>query len=81
MQGNNDLLASRVREIRAEKFGAEGVAEVSQAMNIPVRTWEHFEMGGRPPRSTRPNCPLPPPIAPDGATGDSPNGPYERDVS
>jgi hypothetical protein len=45
MQGNNGLLASRVREIRVEQFGAEGVASLSQAMNIPSRTWEHFENG------------------------------------
>ncbi len=45
MQGHSDLLASRVREIRVEKFGAEGVAHLSQAMNIASRTWEHFENG------------------------------------
>jgi hypothetical protein len=45
MQGNNALLGSRVREIRLEKFGVDGVANVAQAMNLPVRTWEHFESG------------------------------------
>ena len=45
MQGKNDLLASRIREIRAEKFGADGVAKVSQAINLAARTWENFENG------------------------------------
>jgi hypothetical protein len=45
MQRHSDQLASRVREIRMEKFGADGVADLSQAMNIPARTWEHFENG------------------------------------
>ena len=45
MQGNSDHLASRVREIRLEKFGGEGGANLSQALNIPARTWEHFENG------------------------------------
>jgi hypothetical protein len=45
MQGSNDLLASRVREIRLDRFGNDGIATLSQAMNIPTRTWEHFENG------------------------------------
>jgi hypothetical protein len=45
MQGNSDQLASRVREIRLEKFGEDGVAKLSQALNIPARTWENFESG------------------------------------
>jgi hypothetical protein len=45
MRGNSDLLSSRIREIRLDKFGAEGIAIISRAMNIPVRTWEHFENG------------------------------------
>jgi hypothetical protein len=45
MQGSNDLLAARVREIRFEKFGNDGIAILSQAMSISVRTWEHFEHG------------------------------------
>ena len=45
MQGSNDLLASRVREIRLERFGNDGTATVAKAMNIPTRTWENFENG------------------------------------
>lgn len=45
MRGDSDLLASRIREIRMEKFGEEGIATMSQAINIPARTWEHYENG------------------------------------
>ena len=45
MHGDSDFLASRIREIRAEKFGDEGGAILAQAMNISARTWEHFENG------------------------------------
>jgi hypothetical protein len=45
MHGDSDFLASRVREIRLEKFGDEGGAILSQAMNIPALTWDHFENG------------------------------------
>jgi hypothetical protein len=45
MLRNSDHLASRVREIRVETFGDDGIATLSQVMNIPVRTWEHFENG------------------------------------
>jgi hypothetical protein len=45
MQGDSAHLASRVREIRLETFGDDGIATLAQAMNIPTRTWEHFENG------------------------------------
>ena len=45
MQGDNEILASRVREIRRERFGNDGCGTLSRKMNIPVRTWEHFENG------------------------------------
>jgi hypothetical protein len=45
MQSSSDHLTTRLREVRLEKFGEEGVANLSQAMKIPVRTWEHFETG------------------------------------
>jgi hypothetical protein len=45
MQGNSDHLATRVREIRLEKFGDEGIASLSQALNVAARTWENFENG------------------------------------
>ena len=45
MQGNSDYLAARVREVRLDKFGDEGVTNLSRALKIPARTWEHFENG------------------------------------
>jgi hypothetical protein len=42
---NSDHLARRVREIRLEMFGDDGVAILSQAMDIPPQTWEHMEQG------------------------------------
>ncbi len=45
MQANTDELARRVREIRLEMFGHDGIAALSHALNIPARTWEHFEDG------------------------------------
>jgi hypothetical protein len=45
MHGNTDHLASRVREIRLEIFGDDGVANLAKSINIPARTWEHFENG------------------------------------
>jgi hypothetical protein len=45
MVGDGNELAFRVREIRLEIFGDDGVATLAQAMNIPARTWKHFENG------------------------------------
>lgn len=45
MQGNRDSLASRVREIRSEKFGVHGVAVLALSLDIPPRTWDHYESG------------------------------------
>jgi hypothetical protein len=45
MQGSKDLLATRIREIRLERFGNDGTATVAEAMSIPTRTWENFENG------------------------------------
>jgi hypothetical protein len=45
MQEHTDLLASRIREIRIEKFGTEGVTALSQGTNTTASTWENFENG------------------------------------
>ncbi len=45
MRTNHRILASRVRAIRLEQFGADGVAIVALFMGIPVRTWDHYESG------------------------------------
>ena len=45
MSRHGDTLSPRVREIRRDKFGEDGIATLSQAMRIPARTWENFENG------------------------------------
>jgi hypothetical protein len=38
-------LASRVREIRREVFGEDGVPQLSEQLGFPARTWENCEAG------------------------------------
>ncbi len=45
MMGNHAILGLRVREIRAEKFGANGVTILARFLDIPERTWEYYESG------------------------------------
>jgi hypothetical protein len=45
MQAKSDDLKRRVREIRVETFGENGIAALASALDIPARTWEHFENG------------------------------------
>ena len=40
-----DELSLRVREVRLDKFGEDGIAILSQALKIPAPTWENFENG------------------------------------
>ena len=39
------LLAARLKEIRLEKYGEHGGAEVSRRLKIPSRTWHNYERG------------------------------------
>jgi hypothetical protein len=45
MHENNGVLAARVREIRLDKCGADGITTLSHALSIPPRTWENYENG------------------------------------
>ncbi len=45
MHGSSELLASRLRQVRLEKFGNDGTAALAEAMKIPARTWNNFEEG------------------------------------
>ena len=45
MQKDNEQLSLRVRQIRLERFGDDGVSALSRALEIPARTWEHYESG------------------------------------
>ena len=45
MQKNSDSLAVRLRAIRLELFGELGIKTLAQAMAIPDRTWDNYELG------------------------------------
>jgi hypothetical protein len=45
MRCKSDQIVARIREIRIETFGDDGVDGVAQALNIPARTWENYENG------------------------------------
>ena len=38
-------LSLRIREIRLDRFGEDGIEAVSEALGISARTWENFESG------------------------------------
>lgn len=39
------MLARRVREVRVERFGEQGVATMAALLRIPARTWSNYEAG------------------------------------
>jgi len=41
----NELLARRVREIRLEHYGEDGLEDLARALKIPARTWLNYEQG------------------------------------
>ncbi len=40
-----DSLAQRVREIRLERFGENGVPHLAEKLRLPTRTWLNYESG------------------------------------
>ena len=38
-------VASRLREVREDLFGANGVDSIAKALNVPVATWQNYELG------------------------------------
>lgn len=40
-----DSLARRVRAIRREIYGEDGIPCLAEVMHLPARTWEHYEAG------------------------------------
>jgi hypothetical protein len=42
---DNNALASRLREIRSEKYGEHGGPLIAEAMGLPARTWANYESG------------------------------------
>ena len=45
MERARKVLAQRVKEIRVEKYGDDGAAEVARLLKIPKRTWSNYERG------------------------------------
>ena len=41
----NSALARRVRQIRLECFGPDGVPALAEALGIPEQTWSNYERG------------------------------------
>jgi len=47
MPSTPDDLASRIRLVRIETHGADGVTDLAEALGLPDRTWRNFEHGVR----------------------------------
>jgi hypothetical protein len=45
MRNEIKRLSLRVRQIRRERFGDDGVSALSRALEIPARTWRNYESG------------------------------------
>lgn len=41
----NLTLARRVRQIRLERFGPNGIPTLAEALGIPEQTWSNYESG------------------------------------
>jgi hypothetical protein len=41
----NHTLARRLRQIREESFGEDGIPALADALGIPDRTWSNYESG------------------------------------
>jgi hypothetical protein len=42
-------LATRIREVRAERFGEHGSRLLARAIGVPPQTWASYEAGARVP--------------------------------
>jgi hypothetical protein len=42
---NKSELASRLREVRVELFGWDGISELARLLQVPPRTWVNYENG------------------------------------
>ncbi len=38
-------LADRIRRVRREAFGEDGVPDLASRIGVPARTWENYETG------------------------------------
>jgi hypothetical protein len=42
---NNDVLAARLRELRLKLYGEHGGPLLAETLDLPARTWAHYESG------------------------------------
>jgi transcriptional regulator with XRE-family HTH domain len=42
---SNKRVAERVRSIRIERYGDEGVADLAEQLGVPEKTWRNYEAG------------------------------------
>jgi hypothetical protein len=42
---SNKRVAERVRDIRVERYGDDGVAKLADHLRVPERTWRNYEAG------------------------------------
>jgi len=38
-------LAERLRQVRVERFGEDGIPHLAETFGVPVRTWQNYEAG------------------------------------
>lgn len=48
-------LSTRIRTIRKETHGEDGIPQLAAALGIPARTWENFEAGVKSPHAPSSN--------------------------
>jgi hypothetical protein len=41
----SDALARRLREVRLQMYGEHGGPRLAEALELPARTWAHYESG------------------------------------
>jgi hypothetical protein len=45
VERRKNVLARRLKEVRIERFGENGGAELARAVEVPARTWYNYERG------------------------------------
>jgi hypothetical protein len=38
-------LAGRIKEVRGDRYGPDGVPILAEALKLPAQTWSNYEMG------------------------------------
>jgi hypothetical protein len=45
MPSTSENLAFRIRQVRRELYGEDGITELAEALGLPARTWRNIEDG------------------------------------